>query len=213
MSTFGAMKTRIAREMKRGDLSADATAVKVAVVSAIDRYKQHRFTFNEFHDEVISASSSFTYVPISRMSVVPAKIDTIKVTIGTRDYPLYERAFSSIDAIDAGQWFGYPEWFAIQGEEIRLYPPPNQDMAMKISGVKELSEVSAGAADAATNAWMTEGEELVRCLAKSFLFRDELRDFQKSEFFEMQAQRAAKELQRKANNLAAAGRVRVPRLI
>lgn len=213
MSTFGTMRARVAREMKRGEITASSTAVADAIVSAIDLLKQHRFTFTEFHDEQITASGSTTYVPLTRMSVVAAKVDTIKVVISSRDYPLDEKSWSEIDAIDSGQWYGYPEFYAIQGDEIRLYPPPNQNMTLRIAGVKELSEVSAAATNGATNAWMTEGELLIRHTAKANLFRDELRNNAQADYFDVQAGRARRELQRKANDLAATGRVRVTRMV
>ena len=46
MSTFGTMKSRIAREMKRGELSASASAVQDSILSAIEYFKRKRFYFN-----------------------------------------------------------------------------------------------------------------------------------------------------------------------
>ena len=46
MSTLGIMRTRIASEMKRGDISAGATTVIDAIVSAIKHFENERFFFN-----------------------------------------------------------------------------------------------------------------------------------------------------------------------
>lgn len=48
MSTLGTMRTRIAREMKRGDILATDASVIDAIVSAIGFYENERFFFNEF---------------------------------------------------------------------------------------------------------------------------------------------------------------------
>jgi hypothetical protein len=217
MSTFGTMKARIAREMKRGELSACATAVQDSVLSAIKLVENYRFAFNEFNDVTVTASSSATYVPFSRIlsdaSVVPVKIDTIKVVVSGRDYPLDETTWAAIDSIDAGQWYGYPDRYAVHSENIRLYPPPNQNMVLKIAGAKRLLEVTAGAAAAATNGWMVDAEEMIRCVAKGNLFRDELRNPTAADYFYGEAVKTRRELQRRATNLASSGRVRVPRMI
>lgn len=219
MSTFGTMKARVAREMKRGELTACATAVQDSVLSAIQLVQNYRFAFNEFNEATLTASSSESFAALSRLKdsagavVVPAKIDTIKVLITSRDYPLTERAWAEIDAIDSGQWYGYPEWYAIHAEKIRLYPAPNQDMILKVSGVRNLMEVTAGAAAGATNGWMVDAEEMIRCIAKGNLFRDELRNPTAADYFFGEAVKTRRELQRRATNLASSGRVRVPRMI
>ena len=212
MSTFGTIKARVSGEMKRGELSASATAVQSAVLSAIAYLERRRFPWHEFHDEQITASSSTTYVPFSRMSVTPIIIDSVKMVIGSRDYPLMRRSWNEIDSIDAGQWYGYPDYFAIHGENFRLYPPPNDDYVMKIAGVKKLDEVSAGAAASATNAWMTDGEELVRLTAKSMLFRDELRNSELANYFSSESTRVMSEIKREVNAKVASGRI-VPTVI
>ena len=52
--TFGAMKARISNEMKRGELSASATAVQDSILSAIKYLERRRFTWNEFADTTAS---------------------------------------------------------------------------------------------------------------------------------------------------------------
>jgi len=212
MSTFGVMKARIAQEMKRGELTASATAVQASVLSAIEFFKRRRFHFNEFNDALLTASASATYVTLSRLAtdsgIRPIIFDSIKAVIGTRDYPLTARNWREIDSVDAGQWYGYPEWYAIHSEKIRLYPPPNQAYVLRISGVKDLIEVTAGAAAGVTNAWTNDAEEMIRCKAKSTLFRDELRNMQMAGIFESEAERVYKELLKEVTAKTSAGRIR-----
>jgi hypothetical protein len=86
-------------------------------------------------------------------------------------------------------------------------------MVLKIAGAKRLLEVTAGAAAAATNGWMVDAEEMIRCVAKGNLFRDELRNPTAADYFYGEAVPTRRELQRRATNLASSGRVRVPRMI
>ena len=197
MSDFGTMKSRVAGEMKRGDLTVCASAVATAILSAIARLERKRFHFNEVVGLVVSASSSSTYVSLPATLLM---VDSVRTTIGSRDYTLRAAPWGVINDVDSGQYFGYPSYYSLKGTQLRLYPPPNQDMPLTISGTQQLTEVSAAATAAATNAWMTDAEEMVRCLAKSFLFRDEVRNPQLQSWFETESMKAERELKRQSTN-------------
>jgi len=207
MSTYGTMLTRIAREMRRGDLTASSTAVGAAVRSAIQFYENERFFFTEFHGVEVSASSSASYVPFSALGITPVIFDSVKAVIGQRDYPLLERNWNEIDGIDSGQWYGYPDYYVLHGEEIRLYPPPNSNYTLTVSGVKKLTEISLSPSASATNAWMTDGEEMIRLKAKALLFRDELRAMDLAREFDTEAERSKKKVKRRTTSLAGSGRL------
>lgn len=203
MSDFQTMKARIATEMKRGELTASASQVQSAVISAIDFFKRRRFWFNEVHDTTLSVSTSSVTLPASFII-----IDSVKAVIGSRDYPLQRRTWHEIDSIDSGQWTGYPEWYSIHGDQIRSYPPPNDTYVYKLSGVVELTEISANASAAATNSWMTDAEEMIRCQAKGYLFRDEVRNFTIADIFFREAQRVYRELNRENRAKLSSNRIR-----
>ena len=204
MSTFGVMKQRISDEMKRGDLSLSSTAVQSSILSAIAHLERRRFWFNELTETVVSASSSATYVSLPATLLM---VDSVRVTVGSRDYALSERPWGWINDVDSGQYYGYPDYFALKADQMRLYPPPNQDMPLTISGIQKLTEVSAAATADATNAWMTDGEELVRLIAKGMLFRDEVRNPQMAEYYRSEGERMMRELNRQTTNKAS-GRIR-----
>lgn len=207
MSDFGTMKQRIADEMARGDLSVSATAVQSSVISAIARLERKRFVFNEFYDKTLTASG--TFAPLSQMAIVPVIVDSIKIVSGSRDYPITRRSWDELNSIDAGSYTGSPDYWAIQGQNIRLYPPPASDTVCKLAGVQKLTDISAAAATTATNAWMTDGEEMVRLLAKSMLFRDYVRNPQAAGYFESESARAERELMREQRAMVGVGRLRV----
>ena len=207
MTTLGTMRTRIAREMRRGDLTASSTAIAAAVLSAIQFYENERFFFTEFHENTVTASASVSYVALTVLSVRPVTLDSVKAVIGQRDYPLLERNWSELERIDSGQWYGYPDYYALHGEEIRLYPPPNSNYTLKVSGVKTLPEISVSASASATNAWMTDGEEMIRLKAKALLFRDEVRAPEQAAQFEAAAALSRRAVKRRTTSLAASGRI------
>ena len=208
MSDFGTMRSRIAREMKRGELTSAGDEIRDAILSAIKHMENRRFTWNEFLDTTVTASASTAYMNFSDFSVRPIIIDSIKVRISNRDYPLIRKGWSELEAIDAGQWSGYPDWYAIHSRRIRLYPIPQANYPLVMSGVRDLTEISLSASNSATNGWMTDGEALIRMTAKAMLFRDELRAPELSGQFMMESERVMRELQRETSAQVSSGRVR-----
>lgn len=194
--TFGTLKARVASEMKRGELTASATAVASAIITSIDYFKRRRFPWNEFavtnagvsQPDVVDVTLSTSYRVIT--------IDSLKIRIGTRDYPLEPDIFRRIDRVDSGQWAGYPEVYSFHHDRIRLYPIPNASYTVAVAGIWDLSDISADASASATNGWTGQGENMIRLRAKGNLFRDELREFAVAREFFSEAERAADEIHR-----------------
>ena len=204
---YGTMKQRIADEMRRGDLTVCATVVASSIISAIEYFKRRRFYFNEFLDTTFSASASVTAVSLSSDVIA---IDSLKVVIGNRNYPLEPMGWKEMDAIDSGQFFGYPDYYAIHSGMIRFYPPPNGNYVIRMSGIRELPEVTLDATTNATNAWVdtVDGEAMIRAKAKAYLFRDFLRDQNQARIFDSQAELEAREIARENRAKIGSGRVK-----
>jgi len=203
--TYATLKSRVSSEMKRGELSASATAVRSAIIDSIEHWSRRRFTWNEFND--VSASVSATYISYADLGVHPVRLDSVKVIVGSRNYPLDARSFDELDDMDAGNYTGYPDFYALHSQKMRLYPAPNQAMTVVMAGVRKLEEISAQATGSASNAWSGEGEQIVRLMAKSFLFRDELHDHGSAQVFATEAERIAAEIQRETAHQTG-GRIR-----
>lgn len=194
--TFGTLRSRVSSEMKRGELTADATAVATAIITAIDYFKRRRFPWNEF--AVTNAGVTVpdqTDVTLSTSSRV-ITIDSLKIHIGQRDYPLTPTPFRSIDAVDSGQWAGYPEMYSFHHDMIRLYPIPNASYTIAVAGIWDLTELSASASNSATNAWSGQGSDMIRLRAKGNLFRDEIRQFDIAQALYREAEMLAAEIHR-----------------
>lgn len=212
MSDFGTMKGRIADEMKRQELSAGSSAVQSAILSSIDYYSRRRFPWNEFSDVTKDTVASATAVTLSSVAVGRIiSLDSVKVRIGTRYYPLVEKTWRHLEGIDSGQFTGYPEYYSIHGNQLRMYPPPQSVYQLVLSGLAKLEDVSAGAANTTTNAWLVEGEEMIRLHAKANLFRDHVRNPSMAGVFRNECFRIYSELNRENVGRIATGRVRPTR--
>jgi len=207
MSDYGTMKRRVAKEMKRGEITASSTAVAKSVIDAIHYFERRRFPWNEFQGALKTTVASVTAVTLSVTNVPNIiLVDSIRMVIGSRDYPIRHEPWHRIESIDSGQWYGYPEMYAIHSNEIRLYPPPNAAYPMRWAGIKKLDDVSLGATSTASNKWMTDGEELIRLRAKATIFRDELRNPNLAQFFDAAANQVYDDIHKETTAKVASGR-------
>jgi len=181
MSTLGAMKTRIADETLRDDLSSQ---IENAIRSAIKIWAPTRFHFNEKRYSLATvasteyyAMSDLTNTDGSALSTGETllEIDSFTLTYSNQPYPLSEQTQQWLDREQslATQYTGQPSCYGIFADKIRLHPIPDQVYACTISGLAQLGTL---ANDNASNAWMTDGEALIRNQAKIIIYRDIVRD-------------------------------------
>lgn len=158
MSDFGTMIDRIEDELIRSDLT---TQVKKAVQSAIRHYSRERFYFNEGQWTASTVASQKMYaVPTGLIEA-----DMMKITVNGFEYELLKRDWNYLENVDTSPTYtGQPTDWAYFADQFRLYPVPDAVYTLTLSGVKTLDALSA---DADTNAWMVEGEELIRARAKA----------------------------------------------
>lgn len=151
------MQRRIWRELDRDDITAVA---QDAINSAIRFYAGQRFWFNEERWTATSATSVEFY------SLPPnfRDVDTINITVDQNRYTLLRRQWSYLEDIarNTQNYRGYPTDYCIYRNELRLYPIPQGEYVMELSGQADLADLSA---DAASNPWMVHGEELIRSRA------------------------------------------------
>lgn len=175
MSTYGVMQTRIADELNRSDLT---TQIQYAIKTAIKTYDKTRFWFNESRSFTFSTVDGQEFYTSTDNTNIPnlLAIDTIQITITSSDKYILQRvpyeqieAISSNTTVDEGQ----PTWFAYYGKQLRLYPIPDGVYSVRVSAVWALDDLSA---TSDTNAWMTDGETLIRSRAKRELYTHVIRD-------------------------------------
>jgi hypothetical protein len=104
-----------------------------------------------------------------------------------------------MERIDSGQWAGYPEYYAHYNNNIRLYPIPNATYTVKVSYIKELTDVTLSSVATSTNEWVDDCESMIRKRAKGELFENELRNVQEAQMMFQSAEQEYKELKRQTD--------------
>lgn len=157
MSTLGEMVRRIREDIDRGS-NYDAR-IKRAIESAIKFYKARRFGFNVKRAyAVLTSGNEYLSLPTDWIEA-----DFLQLQRDNDRYPMQEVTYDWIeDQYGPTDERGQPYAYAIQHRTLRLYPIPDRTYTLMLSFQYELKEVSQSASNGVTNAWMTEGEELIR---------------------------------------------------
>lgn len=171
MSTFGTVRNRILSDLNRTSSNDLTSSVETEIQTAIAFYEKRRFWFLE-------ARATTTTIVGQEYYALPEDFrddDSLVITVNSETYQLKRRTYELLE-----QWYlgssltGDPTDYAIYDEQIRLYPVPNNQYTMTLSYYKKLNSLS-GQDD--TNAWMVEGEGLIRSRVEWLLFARKLRDY------------------------------------
>jgi hypothetical protein len=168
---LGDLKTRIQSETLRDDL-ADVLAndLTTAILKSIDHYEWERWWFNEGLLTVPSVVNSM-YVSIDPSIL---RIDVIRAVIGGVRYRMTERQVDWIMAAYSTPSYGQPTEWAMLGDQILIYPTPNQPYPLLMEIVQQAQPVIDGTDDTVSNTWTTTGQDLIVARTKLRLYRDYL---------------------------------------
>jgi hypothetical protein len=168
---LGDLKTRIQSETLRDDL-VDALAgdLTTAILKSIDHYEWERWWFNEGLLTVPSVVDSM-YVPIDPSTL---RIDVIRAVIGGVRYRMTERQVDWIMAAYSVPTYGQPTEWAILGDQVLIYPMPNQPYPLLMEIIQQVQPVIDGTDDTISNTWTTFGQDLIVARCKLRLYRDYL---------------------------------------
>jgi len=207
MTTFLVMQTRVADEIVRDDL---ASQIRNAINDAVKTWEGLRFTFNERKYLITTVASQEYYdligttLKIYDGSAVGTgekllEIDNISATVNNQFYSLTPRTqqWFTRNAAPATQYRGQPDSYTIFNDQLRLFPIPDAAYSINLDGLARLSP-NPLSADADTNAWMVEGEQLIRQQAKYLIYRDIIRDGEGKALAAEGLQEAQWQLERKA---------------
>lgn len=175
-NTLADMKARIARELARTDLTVQIAA---GINDAIAICQKYRFKFSEAKSDgsppffATVAANSYYPLPAPGMFQIdymervdpttPAGAPGARVSRGQPEL-VRARQIQS----------GAPTKFAIEGEQIVLGPAPDAVYTIIVHGQVK---IAAPATDIEVgNRWMTDGERLIRLLAKREIARDVTRN-------------------------------------
>lgn len=167
MATLGEMKTRIATEMVRDDLTGDlADQLALHISRACEYYANQRFWFNAVVATVNTAANTATVA-------IPATVRRIdRLTIPASYVEIKEATLPDIDDV-ASVTTGRPRLYAYYNDSLRLYPVPDAVYTLQVYG---LAQIEAPAADGDTNVWTDEAQDLICAHVRMTLYRDQFRD-------------------------------------
>lgn len=156
MTGFATTVARIRSDINRGS-DFDAR-IKEAIQNAIQYFRGRRFGFNTLTKTNFSISTEYTSLTANLIG-----IDYLKIVVGSflkeltpESYVLLNRRFRDTSLSDEPQYYG------MQDRLLRVYPRPNQSYSCEMHFLADLTSVSACASDSASNAWLTEGYELIK---------------------------------------------------
>lgn len=173
MSTLATMKSRIADELMRSDLTSQIAS---AISEAIEFYQKQRFYWNELNNATfptIAGQADYTatqevYIPIAY------DLDDVFILVSGNEY--------RVKRIDPTRWRilnnastqGQPYQYQYFNRVMSFYPIPDQAYTIRLVGH---FKIDAPASDAeASNPWMVDAEALIRHRAKMILYRDVVLD-------------------------------------
>lgn len=206
MSTLGTLVAEIRSDLHRGS-DFDAR-IKAAICAAIRHYRAERFTFNTQRSD-FTTSASAEYYDISALNLI--EMDLVRLDDQQYRDVLIERTFEWLDEQAYPSNTARPTDFAIQQRELRLYPIPDRTYSLVLVNHYDLVDVSLSAGDGATNAWMTEGFDLIKCHAIADLHANYIRAENSTEEAtraNAQEQQIFRNLKRRANREQSTGRTR-----
>jgi len=172
-NTYGTMQARIADELDRADL---ATQIQNAIQDAIGFYERRYFYFTPspqtFTFSTVRAQEYYTSVDAAAIATSPNIVTLTGTFYGLRRQ-LHKREWEYIDSISTlVTSYAMPQDWAYVGEEIRLYPIPDNAYVLNAMAVPRLVRPSSNT-DAGP--WMNDAEALIRTKAKLYLLRNVIR--------------------------------------
>ena len=204
MPTLGTMKTRIANDLARSNLTSE---IADSIDTAIAEYEMERFWFNESRSITFSTVASQEWYTSSDNSNIPdlLQIDFVKLTDGTTNYGLKHVPYKELELIsDANNSDAQPIWYTMYAQQMRMYPVPDTAYTITVSAHIKLGTPSD---DASSNAWTTEAEMLIRSAAKRLLYEDVIHDDAKAARHARQEHRALERLRAETTRRVGTGRI------
>ena len=177
MSTFAQLKSQIADDLARDDLT---TQIEEAVLAAIVDHERTRFYFNERR-----AAPAFTTVADQELYTASddadiatiAHIDSLVMILNGSRRKLFVQTEQWMDEM-SGLGTGAPTHYSYIAKRIRLYPIPDAAYQVYMTGQIRLATLSAGGD---TNAWTEDAKELIRVAATEKIYRQIVHDFPRAD--------------------------------
>lgn len=200
------MQDRIADELDRADLTNQITR---AIKTAIAFYERRPFYFNEQRTISFATIDGQEYYGSAEDSDIPnlLSIEHLKIAeTASNKYDLERKPFEELAAYSSGttEDEGKPVWYAYYGKQIRLYPIPDASYSIYGAGIIALADLSA---TTDTNAWMTDGEALIRARAKWDLYTHVIKEVESAQLMKAAESEELRSLMAATSARKATGRI------
>lgn len=172
MTTFATMRSRIADDLSRTDLT---TQINLAINRAIIYFESERFWFSETTGTFSTIANQQSYgTGDSLPSDIKEIDDPVRITISSTNIPSLKRIpYAELLAKDIGAFVGQPsEWSWFQSK-MYFYPRPDSIKTITLSYQKSYTALSG---DSDTNDWTVYAESLIESAARYDLFKNTIRD-------------------------------------
>lgn len=200
MTTLTIMKDRIARELRRSNIT---TQIGEAIATAISAYQDDRFFFNEKRSVTFSTVANQEFYGIADAADLGnlVKIDYVKLRVGNTVFDMIGDRPDWMEGMsDNATSTGQPGWYVWYERQLRLYPVPAEaGWEVRVAGVYRYAAPATD--DEANNFWMTEGERLIRSRAKYELATHVLMDVGMAQVMTANTTEAFNQLKKKTNKL------------
>jgi hypothetical protein len=205
MGTYLDLQNAIATDLTRPDLTDQ---IKSAILDAVRHYETARFYFNVTRSLTFSTVIGQAAYGSAALTQIPDIIglDALFLTDSGRPYELdkYEAdEFEWLQSTSTGN--GRPCAYTYIDSQILLWPAPVAVYTMRPHMHYKLTELSA---DADTNAWTNDAEQLIRCHAKLLLYSNLIEDADGVARMSAQIQAHKDRLDYKTSARMATGRIR-----
>jgi hypothetical protein len=169
MATFVEIKTRVADELDRDDLTS---AIETAVLDAVDEHSDLLLAFNEARNTATTtASQIYVTVPTGLRRESGVWID-----VSGSDYALIKKPLEFLEQLHAATTStGQPTYYAFLDGTFRLWPTPGQAYTLTVLGVYDESALSA---DGDTNGFTTDrtAARMIAAWARAYIARNHTYD-------------------------------------
>ena len=208
MSTLAETVTRILDDLSRPEDELGDMARR-EILSAIGYYESSRLTFNErILTATLSATSAFAFSALVANDPEVEDIwaiDDVKV--------LYSNRLIDVSMLPWRDYFAltnnvmttanFPDFYSTFNRTLYVYPVLSANIVASIPAHVKL--VTLDGVTYTTNAWLTEGEELIRSRACRMICQRKLDDFEKASMFKQLEDEAYKGMLADAATLQATG--------
>ena len=206
MTTKTVLKARIADDIARSDLT---TQIGEAIDDAITHYKSRRFYFTETRSATFATVAAQSTYSSSDDADVPLfiKLDGVSLVDSSSLAHRLERYDPErIEfLLDSSAPSGRPYAYAYFDQSFRLYPIPDAVYTVRPFG--HIERAGPATDGEASNVWMVNAFELIRCRAKAYLYTHVIRQMDKAALMQEAEGQALSALTTKTTKQTALGRI------